>query len=202
MPRLEPLPPDTLHVAIDMQRLFAEATVWHTPALAGIVPAVVRLCVAMPAATAFLRFVVPERISDAPGRWRSFYERWPDATGERLDPAMIGLVEPLARLAGPDTVFDKPTFSMFGSPAFAAALDARRPGALVFSGVETDVCVLASVLGAVDLGYRCVVAADAVASGSVEAHEAVLLHLLPRQSPLVELWAVDEITRAWALAAR
>jgi nicotinamidase-related amidase len=54
----------------------------------------------------------------------------------------------------------------------AAALDAvRRSGCLsseadglIISGSETDVCVLATVLAAVDLGYRVIVVRDGVSS--------------------------------------
>jgi nicotinamidase-related amidase len=38
-----------------------------------------------------------------------------------------------------------------------------RADAIVITGAETDVCVLAAVLGAVDFGYRVVVAEDASA---------------------------------------
>ena len=37
---------------------------------------------------------------------------------------------------------------------------------LVISGSETDVCVLSTVLGAVDRGYRVVIAIDALCSSS------------------------------------
>ncbi|MGO7770942.1 isochorismatase family protein, partial [Rhizobium ruizarguesonis] len=39
---------------------------------------------------------------------------------------------------------------------------------LIFSGVENDVCVYASVLDAVDAGYRVILAKDAVASGDMK----------------------------------
>ena len=193
----ELLPTDTLHVVIDMQRLFAEGTVWHTPGLDGILPAVARLSAARLDRAGFLRFVPPGRPVDAPGRGRRFYERWPEVTGDRLDPAMLDLVAPLAALASPDAIVDKPTFSMFGAPAFEALLGRRAPTTLVFSGVETDACVLASVLDAMDRGYRCVVVTDAVTSASLDAHEAVLTHVLPRQDTQVELRTVSEVLELW-----
>ena len=38
----------------------------------------------------------------------------------------------------------------------------------IVSGSETDVCVLATVLDAVDMGYRVIIARDAVCSSSDE----------------------------------
>ena len=45
---------------------------------------------------------------------------------------------------------------------------------MIVTGSETDVCVLATVLGAVDLGYRVIVVRDAVCSSSDEGHDALM----------------------------
>lgn len=45
---------------------------------------------------------------------------------------------------------------------------------LIISGSETYVCVAATVLGAVDLGYRVILARDAVCSSSDAGHDALL----------------------------
>jgi nicotinamidase-related amidase len=47
----------------------------------------------------------------------------------------------------------------------------REAGALIVSGSETDVCVLATVLDAVGLGYRVILVRDAVCSSSDEGHD-------------------------------
>lgn len=47
-----------------------------------------------------------------------------------------------------------------------AALQKMAVDTVVFSGSETNVCVLASVLAAVDYGYRTIVVSDALASSS------------------------------------
>ena len=188
--------PNTLHLVVDMQRLFAERTAWHTPALAGILPGVVRLVREGPARRAFARFIPPLTAADARGGWRPYYRHWEAVTGARLDPAFLDLVAPLAALARPDEVVDKPTYSVFALPGFAERLDARKVDTLVVSGVETDACVLASVMGAVDRGFHVVLPVDAVASASAAAHEAVLSHLLPRLPHQVELTTVEAVLRA------
>ena len=72
-----------------------------------------------------------------------------------------------------------------------------QPSALVLSGVETDVCVLATALSAVDFGYRTVIAVDAVASSVAASHEACLAHVYPRYDQQIELASVDDIIAAW-----
>jgi nicotinamidase-related amidase len=46
---------------------------------------------------------------------------------------------------------------------------------LIISGSETDVSVLATVLDAVDIGYRVMVVRDAICSSSDEGHEMLML---------------------------
>ena len=45
---------------------------------------------------------------------------------------------------------------------------------LVITGSENDVCVLATALGAIDLGYRAIILTDAVCSGAAETSDASL----------------------------
>jgi nicotinamidase-related amidase len=96
------------------------------------------------------------------------------------DPGLVDLVGPLAALAHTEQTLDKPTYSMFGVVGLAEILAARGADTLILTGVETDVCVLATLFDAVDRGYRVVVVADAVTSSSAEGHEAVLEHVLTR----------------------
>jgi len=174
-----------VHVSIDMQRLFAEGGEWHVPTLGAITANGVALAAAMP--TLFARFVVPETPEHATGRWKHYYRRWHMLTGEKLEPGMLDLVAPLAALAPPGAVFDKPTYSAFEVPAFCAALAATGVEVIVVSGVETDVCVLATVLDALDRGYHVVVAADAMTSSSLPAHEATIAHVFPRFDVQVDI---------------
>jgi hypothetical protein len=62
---------------------------------------------------------------------------------------------------------------------------ARLTDTLVISGGETDVFVLA-VLGAGDLGYRVVLATDALCSSSDETHDALLTSYESRFSEQIE----------------
>ena len=180
-----------------MQRLFAEPGAWYTPGLARILPAVLRLAAHDPARTLLTRFVTPWEATQANGRWVQYYRRWPTVLLGETPPAMLDVVEPLAALAPPAAIADKTTYSVFNDGPAAVHLARATADTLVFSGVETDVCVLASVIDAVDRGYRVVVAGDAVASASEDGHEAVMRHVYGRLDAQVEIATVADIIAAW-----
>jgi nicotinamidase-related amidase len=73
----------------------------------------------------------------------------------------------LAKLSAPATVIDKTRFSGFAEPQLPSHLEARNADGLVITGSETDVCVLGTVLGAVDFGYRVIIVRDAVCSSEL-----------------------------------
>jgi nicotinamidase-related amidase len=66
---------------------------------------------------------------------------------------------------------------------------------VVITGGETDVCVLAAVLGAIDLGYAVKLLRDAVCSGTDETHEATLQLLADRFSVQVEVLTTETFLR-------
>jgi nicotinamidase-related amidase len=59
-------------------------------------------------------------------------------------------------------------------------------------------CVLATLLGAIDLGFRTILAEDAICSTSDEAYDAIVRLFTKRYSHHVEVAPVDEILEAWA----
>ena len=193
-----PLGNDTAHLAIDMQMMFAVQGEWRVPGLAAIVPPIAAIARHRPGCSLFVRFIAPPTADDAVGVWRRYYRRWSAYTGQALAPGMTDLVDGLRALAPPGDIVDKSAHSALAAPALHARLQGRGIGALVVSGIETDVCVLATVLQAVDLGYRVVVARDAVASASPAAHAATLEHVLPRLDQQVEIAGTAAILAAWS----
>ena len=192
-----PLGEGTLHLCIDMQNLFALQTPWHTPWMARVLPVVTRIAEHHPDRTVFTRFVPPRRPEEMPGSWRRYYERWGDLTGERIDPELIELVSPLRTLVPPGEVIDKRVYSAFSEPRLLRSLRRRGIDSLVVTGAETDVCVLAAVLDAVDRGYRVVLATDALCSSSDEAHDALLMLYRRRFGQQVETATSETILACW-----
>lgn len=187
-----------MHIVIDMQRLVAEQTAWHSPAVAGILPNVLKLSSAFRDETLYARFVTPPNIDAAHGCWKPFYRRWPMVTGEQLDPRLLDLMEPLAKLARPHQLFDKSGFSIFSSQGLDACLKSAGVDTVILSGTETDVCVYSSALAAIDLGYVVIIASDAVSSPDSEAHRLVLATLAPRLPEQIRVLDTDAILRTFS----
>ena len=193
-----PLGKRTIHLCIDMQNLFALDTPWHTPWMARVLPVVARIAGRHPERTVFTRFIPPQRPEQMPGSWRRYYERWRDLTRERLEPRLLDLVPPLAALAPPATVIDKRFYSPFAEPGLPDLLSRCGADSLVMTGAETDVCVLAAVLDAIDLGYRVVLATDALCSSSDQTHDALLTLYRNRFGQQIETAESGTILASWA----
>ena len=192
-----PLDRRTAHLCIDMQNLFAEDTPWHTPWMIRVLPAVIEIGERHPEQTIFTRFIPARHPDELPGSWRRYYRRWPDLTLERIDRRLLEVVPPLARLAPPAVTVDKRFYSPFSEPSLHELLRKRDIGSLVITGAETDVCVLAAVLDAVDLGYRGILASDALCSSSDETHDALLTLYRERFSQQIETAETEAILAAW-----
>src|SRR5204862_3290179 len=101
------------------------------------------------------------------------------------------------RLSPPAAVIDKRVYSPFAEPALPQLLRERQVDTLVITGAETDVCVLAAVIDAVDRGYRVVLTEDAICSSSDETHDALMTLYGNRFSQQIETAEADAILEAW-----
>lgn len=192
-----PLPTGTVHLCIDMQRLFAEDTPWRTEWLPRVLPNVVRLARHRPERAVYTRFIPPEHPEEAEGVWRRYFAHWRDLTGARIDRGLLDLVEPLAELVPPGRVVDKRAYSPFFGTGLAERLRGEGIDTLVISGTETDVCVQAGIFDAMDYGFRLVIARDALCGSADETHDAQLRVLQSRFSQQIEVAPVETILRYW-----
>lgn len=183
---------DWRHICVDMQRLFAEDTPWHVPWMVSVLPPVEEMVGHFPDRTIFTLFTPPDDLSEAPGAWRAYYEKWSAMTGERLPAQMTDVVQPLKSFIPPARTFHKSTYSPWIDGRLNRMLRAEGVSRLVITGGETDVCVLATVLGAIDLGYATTVLRDAVCSGVDETHDACLKLLGDRFSVQLKIQYTEE----------
>ena len=181
-----------VHLCIDMQRMFAADTPWHVPWMRDVSPQVQEVARRHPQRTVFTRFVPPKRAQDMPGMWRSYYEKWDNMTLDRLGQDMVDLGPSLKALVPPARIFDKMTYSPWTTGELHRVLAGEGIETLAISGGETDVCVLAAALGAIDLGYRVILLKDAVCSGADETHDASLELLGDRFSVQLEISSTEE----------
>jgi nicotinamidase-related amidase len=190
----------SVHLCIDMQLVFAEPTPWHTPWMGRVLPVIEEIACRHAERTVFTRFLPPSQPDDMPGAWQRYYCRWREMTLERIDPGLLELVPALARFAPPAKIVDKHVYSPFVERALLNHLRDRQADALVITGAETDVCVLAAVLGAVDFGYRVVIASDAICSSADATHDALLTVYRNRFSEQIEIADTELILANWPVS--
>jgi nicotinamidase-related amidase len=192
---------NAVHLSIDMQNIFSAAGIWPTPWMDRVAPGIVRLVAHDAARTVFTRFITPVSAHDRPGRWQRYFARWDCATQPRLPPGALDIVSPLARFIPPATVIDKPGYSAFFASALESFLLEKRIGTLIISGSETDVCVLATVLDAVDRGFRVIVVEDGLCSSSNQGHDALMMLYRTRFTDQIELLTLDTVLDLWREAS-
>jgi nicotinamidase-related amidase len=188
---------DAVHLCVDMQRLFAKGGLWETPWMERVLPTIEAAVALCPERTVFTRFIPPENADKAPGQWRQYYRRWSAATREYLDPFQLDLVPALARYAPPAAIIDKPAYSAFHRSALGDFLTERNVGTLIISGAETDVCVLSTVLAAVNIGYRVVIVEDGLCSSSDPGHDALMTMYRLRYTEQIDLVTVELLPEVW-----
>ncbi len=179
--RFEPIA-DAVHLAIDMQSIFARGGIWETPWMERVLPTIVGITARYTARTVFTRFITPLHADDRPGRWQRYFGKWQCATRAVLPSSQLELVPALRQFVPPARVIDKPAYSAF---------------TLVITGSETDVCVLATVLHAIDLGFRVVIVEDALCSSSDAGHDALMTLYRNRFAEQIELINSEELTSLW-----
>jgi nicotinamidase-related amidase len=187
-----------VHLSIDMQLLFGEPdSPWCVPWFSRVLPQVAALAQRHPARTVFSRFIPPRVPEEMPGMWRPYFRRWQAMTRQNLDERLLELAPPLSALVPPAHLCDKAVYSAFGNPRLAAWLKSQKVDTLIVSGGETDVCVLATVLSAIDLGYRIVLATDALCSADDRTHDALMLLYHQRFSEQLLTATTEAVLREW-----
>jgi nicotinamidase-related amidase len=188
---------DAVHLSIDMQNIFAPGGVWETPWMERVLPSIVAITAQHTARTVFTRFITPLHAEDRPGRWRRYFCKWKCTTRAVLPSSELELVPALRRFAPPARVIDKPAYSAFTDSALASFLSDKGITTLVITGAETDVCVLATVLHAVDLGFRVVIVQDALCSSFDAGHDALMTLYRNRFAEQIELIKAEQLASLW-----
>ncbi|HCV86631.1 MAG TPA: cysteine hydrolase [Deltaproteobacteria bacterium] len=187
-----------LHICIDMQRIFLEPGPWFAEAGLDILPKIDQLLHARHISPIFTKFITPSTPNEAIGSWQTYYEFWHQVTKEEAGEEWLALHPTLQKFAKPENTFDKTTYDAFASIPFRSYIETSKPSALIFSGIETDVCILATALTAIDFGFRTIIVKDAVTSSEINSHKACFESIFPRYSQQIEIATVDEILSAGA----
>lgn len=155
-------------VVVDMQRAYEDGP-WKVLDMRGAETNILRL---IPWAdevifTRHVPFAHPQ------GTWKTYNAKWGYV---EQDPRNGELVPCLAEIAR--TSVEKSTYSAFGSQAFCKLV--QGADRLIVTGIQTECCVLATILDAVDAGMEVMYVRDACSgknAGLEQATEEILKRL-------------------------
>jgi ureidoacrylate peracid hydrolase len=205
--RLEPA--RTALLVVDMQRGFLEpGAAMEVPEARAMVPTVAGLIalfrreglpvawsqfVYSPAAPLLVGDLHPEHRPAPPGAPTGF--GLPSSSCLQGDPSMEVILE-LAPAPGELSV-QKHWYDAFAGTALDGALRARGVRSLVVTGTMTDICVLATVVGAFNREYRVTVVEDGVATLWPEIQRATLDIIRRAYGRVVPAKVVADAIAAW-----
>ena len=95
-------------------------------------------------------------------------------TIDQLGPEMIGLVPDSRSCVPPARTYDKNVYSPWTGTDLPQQLRGAAIDTVIITGGETDVCVMATMLSAIDWGFRVVLVTDALCSSADETHDAMM----------------------------
>lgn len=161
-------------LVIDMQRIYAAGGAWETEGLETVAENIVNLC-GKYKNRLFTRHLP---FDNPPGRWKSYNEVNADVNS---DPEGILLLPELASI--PHQLFDKYTYSALESGRLREYLLTEQYDEILITGVQTEFCVLSTMMTAVDLGLPVTIVPDACAASLPIFNEAIVLlaELIPAQ---------------------
>lgn len=129
--------------------------------------------------------------------WARYYRRWAEVTLARIDADLVELMPSLAKFVPPAQVLDKHVYSPWTEGQLDTMLRGSDVDTLIITGGETDVCVLSTVLGAIDRGFRTVLVTNAICSSADETHDALIELYHSRFSEQVEAATIEEVLESW-----
>ncbi|WP_273692384.1 cysteine hydrolase family protein [Ketogulonicigenium vulgare] len=177
--------------------MFGPGYPWSIEWMPRIIPNVVKLCRQNPHRTVFTRFLPPCDASNAYGSWKRYYNAWSEVTRKSLDAGATDVISTLALFSPPAVIVNKSVYSPWLTPQLGNYIKRRKIDTAIISGGETDVCVLATAMGAIDRGLRVVIASDAICSSCDSTHDNILMLYENRFSFQVEVATTDEIISQW-----
>jgi len=166
----------TTLVVVDMQKLFLteKKSPWSSPKLMSIIPNIEKLIKTIGKKNViFTRFVPPKKWQDESGSWRTYYRLNKAVTRENIGNEPLDIIDEL-HVSKNYVVNRTRSSSVFAGKNFQTKIKRKSTKFLIFVGIETDYCVLASVLDAMNRGYYVIVVSDACGSTARGGHKNAL----------------------------
>ena len=174
-------------VVVDMQKLFLteKKSPWMNKKLSSIIPNIEKLIKNSGIQNViFTRFTPPKNWQKEQDSWQTYYRMNQKITPSILGTDALNLVDDfIPYIPNSVVVSRKKSASIFMAGNFHSIIKKRSTKILIFTGVETDYCVLSSVLDAIHLGYYVIVAMDACVSSKKQGqnHARGIFDRFPEQ---------------------
>ena len=178
-------------VVVDMQKLFLseKKSPWMDKKLLSITPNIEKLIKVIGEQNViFTRFTPPKNWQDERNSWQTYYKINQKITTSIMGTEALDIVDNfLPYIPNSSITSRKKSASIFMAGNFLSKIKKRSVQILIFTGIETDYCVLSSVLDAVHLGYYVIVVMDACASSKKQGqkHARGIFERFPEQ-----LWII------------
>jgi nicotinamidase-related amidase len=170
-------------LVIDMQRVYAPGGAWQTPGFEKAAANITKLCPLFEHRLFTRHLPFP----DPPGRWQNYNAAFASINADQ-EAAL--LIPDLDRFEYLD--FPKYTYSALASGELKSFLLTEDFAEILLTGVQTEFCVTATLLQAVDLGLPVTLVPDACA-GDLPVFEAALIALVRRMPCQVQLKYTEEL---------
>jgi len=162
-------------VVVDMQKLFLteKKSPWMDEGLSSIIPNIEKLIKNSGIKNIiFTRFTPPKNWQKEQDSWQTYYRLNQKITPDVLGTDALNLIDDFIPYVPNSVVVSrKKSASIFMAGNFHSIIKKKSARILIFTGVETDYCVLSSVLDAIHLGYYVIVVMDACASSKKQGQK-------------------------------
>lgn len=162
-------------VVVDMQKLFLteKKSPWMDEGLSSIIPNIEKLIKNSGIQNViFTRFTPPKNWQKEQDSWQTYYRLNQKITPDVLGTDALNLIDDFIPYVPNSVVVSrKKSASIFMAGNFHSIIKKKSARILIFTGVETDYCVLSSVLDAIHLGYYVIVVMDACASSKKQGQK-------------------------------
>ena len=162
-------------VIVDMQKLFLteKKSPWMDEGLSSIIPNIEKLIKNSGIQNIiFTRFTPPKNWQKEQDSWQTYYRLNQKITPDVLGTDALNLIDDFIPYVPNSVVVSrKKSASIFMAGNFHSIIKKKSARILIFTGVETDYCVLSSVLDAIHLGYYVIVVMDACASSKKQGQK-------------------------------
>ncbi|MDH3618903.1 MAG: cysteine hydrolase [Nitrosopumilus sp.] len=174
-------------VVVDMQKLFLtdKKSPWMDKKLLSIVPNIQKLIKTIGTQNViFTRFTPPKNWQDEQDSWQTYYRINQKITPSILGTEALDIIDNfISYISNSAVASRKKSASIFLAGNFHSKIKKKFTKILIFTGIETDYCVLSSVLDAIHLGYYVIVVMDACASSKKQGqkHARGIFERFPEQ---------------------